>query len=72
ADPVLVIGTTGDLATPYEWAESLADQLSSGVLVTYEGFGHLAYLVAGSECVDEAVDAYLLDGTVPAEGLVCE
>lgn len=72
ADPILVVGTTGDLATPYEWAESLADQLSSGVLVTYEGFGHLAYLAAGSECIDEAVDAYLLDGTVPDEGLVCE
>ncbi len=72
ADPILVVGTTGDLATPYEWAESLAGQLSSGVLVTYEGFGHLAYLVAGNECVDEAVDGYLLDGTVPDDGLVCE
>ncbi len=71
AEPILVVGTTGDLATPYEWAESLAEQLESGVLLTYEGFGHLAYLSAGSDCVDSAVDAYLLDGELPEEGEVC-
>lgn len=71
AAPILVVGTTGDLATPYEWAESLTAQLESGVLLTYEGFGHLAYLSAGSDCVDSAVDAYLLDGELPEEGEVC-
>jgi TAP-like protein len=70
ADPILVVGTTGDLATPYEWAEALAAQLESGVLLTYEGSGHTAYR-KGSECIDEAVDAYLIDGTVPEEGLRC-
>lgn len=71
ADPILVVGTTGDLATPYEWAEGLADQLESGVLLTYEGFGHTAYR-AGDDCIDSAVDAYLVDGEVPEEDqLVC-
>lgn len=65
AAPILVVGTTGDLATPYEWAESLADQLESGVLLTYEGAGHLAYRSAGSSCVDDVVDTYLLDGQLP-------
>lgn len=70
AEPVLVVGTTGDLATPYEWAESLARQLDSAVLLTYEGFGHLAYR-RGSNCVDSTVDGYLLDGELPDEDAVC-
>lgn len=70
ADPILVIGTTGDPATPYEWAQSLADQLSSGVLVTRKGTGHTGYR-SGNTCVDEAVDAYLLTGNAPGDDLVC-
>jgi pimeloyl-ACP methyl ester carboxylesterase len=70
ADPILVVGTTGDPATPYEWAEALASQLSSGVLLTREGFGHLAYQ-SGSECIDDAIDAYLVEGTGPEDGLRC-
>ena len=71
AAPILVVGTTGDLATPYEWAESLADQLESGVLLTYDGSGHTAYR-RGSTCIDDAVDTYLIDGTVPEDGVRCE
>jgi pimeloyl-ACP methyl ester carboxylesterase len=71
ADPILVIGTTGDLATPYEWAQALAAQLESGVLLTYEGGSHTAYR-RGSDCIDDAVDEYLVDGTVPEDGLRCE
>ena len=37
APPIVVVGTTGDPATPYAWAEALADELDSGVLVTHEG-----------------------------------
>ena len=43
AAPIVVVGTTNDPATPYEWAVSLADQLSSGVLVTRVGEGHTGY-----------------------------
>lgn len=70
AAPILVVGTTGDPATPYEWSVSLADQLSSGVLLTWEGEGHTAYGRAG-ECVTDAVDAYLIEGVTPPEGTVC-
>ncbi|WP_127842961.1 alpha/beta hydrolase [Actinomyces wuliandei] len=70
AAPILVVGTTGDPATPYEWSVSLADQLESGQLLTWEGEGHTAYGRAG-DCVDDAVDAYLLRGDVPQEGLTC-
>ena len=71
ANPILVIGTTGDPATPYEWSQSLADQLDSGQLLTWKGNGHTAYGRAG-KCVTTAVDEYLLKGTMPAEGLTCE
>ena len=71
ADPILVIGTRGDPATPYEWAPALADQLESGVLVTWNGEGHTAYGRAG-ECIGSTVDAYLVEGTVPEDGLVCD
>ncbi|HEU4491029.1 MAG TPA: alpha/beta hydrolase, partial [Jiangellales bacterium] len=71
AAPILVVGTTGDPATPYEWAVSLADQLASGVLLTYEGFVHTAYR-KNNDCVDDAVDRYLIEGEPPEDGLVCE
>ena len=69
--PIVVLGTTGDPATPYAEAQALAGQLSQGVLVTYVGEGHLAYN-KGNDCVNSAVDDYLVDGTVPAAGLRCE
>lgn len=64
APPILVIGTTGDPATPYEWAVELADFLDSGVLYSVEGEGHTAY--GSIECVNDAVNAYLIDLAVPA------
>ena len=70
APPIVVVGTTGDPATPYHWAEALADQLVSGVLVTYEGEGHTGY--GDSECVQETIDEYLLELTVPEDGLRCD
>jgi pimeloyl-ACP methyl ester carboxylesterase len=70
APPVLVVGTTGDPATPYPWAQALADQLDAARLLTYDGEGHTAYR-RGSRCVDAAVDAYLLEGVLPGEGATC-
>ncbi|MFC7807727.1 alpha/beta hydrolase [Streptomyces olivaceus] len=70
ATPIVVVGTTRDPATPYRWAEALADQLSSGRLLTYEGDGHTAY-GRGSTCIDSAIDTYLLTGTAPKDGKRC-
>ncbi|HEX5908651.1 MAG TPA: alpha/beta hydrolase [Propionibacteriaceae bacterium] len=69
APPILIIGTTGDPATPYEYAKSMADELSSGVLVTYDGEGHLAYGQSG--CVKTLVNAYLVRNQVPRDGTHC-
>ncbi|WP_372411906.1 alpha/beta hydrolase [Streptomyces luteireticuli] len=70
--PVLVVGNTGDPATPYEGARRMAQALGEGVGIemTYRGQGHGAY-DSGNPCVKKAVDAYLLDGTVPGRGTVC-
>ncbi|WP_418275021.1 alpha/beta hydrolase [Isoptericola jiangsuensis] len=70
AAPIVVIGTTGDTATPYVWAEGLAETLESGVLVTYEGEGHTAY-TRSNDCISDAVEDYLVEGTVPEDGLTC-
>ena len=70
AGPILVIGTTNDPATPYSWAVSLADQLSSGVLITRVGEGHTGFN-KGNTCVDDAVNHYFTSGTVPKDGLRC-
>ncbi|MFF3748481.1 alpha/beta hydrolase [Streptomyces kronopolitis] len=71
AAPILVVGTTRDPATPYIWAKALAAQLSSATLLTYEGDGHTAY-GRGSDCIDTAINTYLLDGTVPPKGKRCK
>ncbi|MEV1062554.1 alpha/beta hydrolase [Streptomyces sp. NPDC050263] len=70
AAPIVVVGTTRDPATPYRWARSLAVQLASARLLTYEGDGHTAY-GRGSDCIDSAIDAYLLRGTPPTKGKRC-
>ncbi len=70
AAPIVVIGTTGDPATPYAWSQSLAKQLESASLVTFEGHGHTAY-GRSNGCISEAVESYFIDGIVPADGLRC-
>ncbi|MPY52077.1 alpha/beta hydrolase [Streptomyces acidicola] len=72
AEPVLVVGNTGDPATPYEGAKKMADELGDdvGVELTWKGEGHGAY-GSGSDCVDSTINAYLLKGTVPDDGKVC-
>jgi pimeloyl-ACP methyl ester carboxylesterase len=70
APPILVVGTTRDPATPFRWAQALARQLKSGVLLGRNGDGHTAYL-EGSSCVDTAVDRYLISLTTPRNGKIC-
>jgi hypothetical protein len=71
APPIMVVGTTGDPATPYKWSEEMAATLESGFLLTYVGEGHTA--VGGkSECIDDAAIAFLIDGTLPPVGTRCE
>lgn len=70
APPILVVGTTGDSATPYEHAVSMAEQLDSGVLLTFEGAGH-GSVTGGNECIGDAVTKFLEEGTPPQDGATC-
>ncbi len=60
-----MLGTTGDPATPYSWAVSLASQLPRGVLIGWRGQGHTAYR-NHVPCVNERVDAFFTAGRVPS------
>ncbi|GAB7065489.1 alpha/beta hydrolase [Streptomyces mexicanus] len=70
APPILVSNALHDPATGYPWAVSVARQLGrSGVLLTYEGHGHGS--VTSGPCMEDAVDGYLTDLTVPPRGTSC-
>lgn len=71
ADPILVIGITGDHATPYQYAQVLTDELGDATLLTLDGQGHGASYSGRSSCIDTAVTGYLLEGAMPAKGTVC-
>jgi pimeloyl-ACP methyl ester carboxylesterase len=70
APDVLIVSTTGDPATPYQWGVALSEQLESAHLITNHGEGHTAYN-GGVACVDDAVDDYFVKGTVPATDPQC-
>ncbi|HEX6872646.1 MAG TPA: alpha/beta hydrolase [Micromonosporaceae bacterium] len=69
APPIVVVGTTGDPATPYESTAKLASMLGTGTVVTWQGEGHTAY--PETTCIRKAVDDYFISLTVPAKGLTC-
>jgi pimeloyl-ACP methyl ester carboxylesterase len=70
SDPILVVGTTNDPATPYQNAVNLAKGFANARLLTRVGEGHAAF-GAGNACIDTAMNAYLVSGTVPADGTRC-
>jgi pimeloyl-ACP methyl ester carboxylesterase len=71
APPLVMIGNLHDPATVYEWNLAAARQ-SGARLITYEGWGHTAYGNGGpSDCVNKAVDDYLINLKPPSRGLRC-
>lgn len=70
SNEILVVGTTSDPATPYQWSQSLAKQLDNATLLTYQGHGHTAY-GRSNDCITNAVDGYLIDGKAPAPDTQC-
>jgi len=69
-NPVLVVGNQFDSNTPYEGAVTVANLLPNSALLMLHGWGHTSPFL--SRCIDDAVTRYLVDGTVPAPGTVCE
>jgi pimeloyl-ACP methyl ester carboxylesterase len=69
APPIVVVGTKGDPATPYEQTPALAAMLGVGVVLTWEGEGHTAY--PQTSCINKAVNDYLVSLKVPPAGQSC-
>ena len=64
ANPIVIIGTTGDPATPYEWAQGLHRILTNSVLISLTGQGHTGQ-GQGNKCVDGQVDDFYLENKTP-------
>lgn len=69
APPLVMLGNLNDFATVYEWSQAAAEQ-SGAVLLTYEGYSHTVYS-GRTDCIDDPINAYLIDLTVPDEGISC-
>lgn len=70
AGPIVVVGTTGDTATPLAATQAMAATLQEGRLVTVTAEQHTGY--GANACVDDAVESYLIDPSdLPEEGLTC-
>jgi hypothetical protein len=66
-----VIGNTTDPSTPYANSLGMVAMLARARLLTVHGYGHTA-LLNPSTCANEAMAAYLIEGTLPSKGKVCE
>src|SRR5262249_9082492 len=69
-NPVLVVGTTFDPATPYTNARQVAKLLGNAVLLTHNGYGHTSE-ADPSRCVERLTSTYLVDLITPSRGTVC-
>lgn len=70
AGPIVVIGTTGDAATPLSSTRKAAKGLENGVLVIVEADRHTGYGL--NQCVVDTVDSYLISLNVPANETYCK
>ena len=69
AGPVIVIGTTGDAATPLESSRRMATALEDGRLIVVTANRHTGY--GENDCVTTAVNKYLLTASVKFAEKVC-
>ncbi len=70
ANPVLLLNTTVDPATPYQGAIALSRQLRRARLLTVDGYGHTAFLNP-SRCTHAYTVRYLIKGILPPPGTHC-
>jgi pimeloyl-ACP methyl ester carboxylesterase len=69
APPILLVGATGDPATPYAGAQAVHQQLAGSVLLTRQGNGHTS---GNDQCATAAENDYLINLKLPADGTVCQ
>jgi pimeloyl-ACP methyl ester carboxylesterase len=70
AGPIVVVGTTGDAATPLSSTRKMAQGLEQGILIVVDANQHTGY--GANNCVVKAVDDYLIKLTVPANETTCK
>ena len=70
AGPIVVVGTTGDAATPLDSTRKMAKSLEQGVLIVVDANQHTGY--GANSCVVKAVDDYLIALTVPKDETICK
>ncbi|MGK5630935.1 alpha/beta hydrolase [Streptomyces sp. URMC 123] len=70
--PVLIVQAERDAATPYEGAVELHKRLKGSRLITEKNAGSHGVTSLVNACVNERVDAYLLEGKVDARDVTCE
>jgi pimeloyl-ACP methyl ester carboxylesterase len=70
ASTILVIGNTGDPATPYQNSVAMSRDLARARLLTVDGYGHTA-AANPSTCALDYEISYLLTGALPPAGSVC-
>ncbi len=69
AGPIVVCGTTGDPATPFEGTRRMASALEDGRLVVVAADQHTCYGI--TDCADDIIDHYLVDLDPPADETNC-
>ncbi len=69
--PLLIIGSTHDGLTPYNWATELAGNFLNSCVIAYDGTQHTPYLAAGSACVDAYGTDYLVRLQRPTSDMSC-
>jgi pimeloyl-ACP methyl ester carboxylesterase len=67
--PIVVVGTTGDPATPLSSSRAMADTLEDGRLVVVDADQHTGYKV--NDCIDDIIHGYLIDLEVPDDETEC-
>ena len=68
---LLLVGSTRDAATPYEWTANMATAFRASRVVTYVGAKHVVYGVGLSTCVNGYVSDYLISLKRPARDVSC-
>lgn len=68
APPLLLVNALYDPETSFLWARGLKEQLPSARLLIRDGAGHSSYFLGGQ--TTDVIDAFLINGTLPADGFV--
>lgn len=71
ANPILYVNPTWDPATPLTSARNSSSTMEGSVVLEHRAPGHTSFGVA-SKCTMQHMRDYMVEGTVPEDGTVCE